>query len=265
MSRVALAAIAAPTTVLAYTAAQDCRQLLSKVRAGLSKTAASTDAVALFATNDSSVGSGTLARSDSVPAGCRPLISLDGVTPGGTLKNIADEELASYIVVARILGTAALDVLLSGDPETGTSIGPNVDATNTSNQSIPESTVTVVTGWTAVTNGLAGFVAATGLFTAPTAGFYDIDAQLQYTAASAILGAVFRASIAVNGTIIATGQEINTVASTSLIRTPKVSKKIELAAGDVVSIRGYQSSGGAVTLVASGVTNFLSITQLNIN
>lgn len=117
MPRLDLDPIAAPATVLGYTAAQDARAILSKVRAGLDQTAGSGDAVAIFGTADSSVEAGTLVRVDFAPPGCRYLLTLTGLEAESRLKSIPDEEMCPFVVIVRLAGTEALNVLLSGDPK----------------------------------------------------------------------------------------------------------------------------------------------------
>jgi hypothetical protein len=137
--------------------------------------------------------------------------------------------------------------------------GPLVRATNTSGQSIPATTSTTITGWTAVTNVGAAFVPATGIFTAPVLGDYFVSAGSQYVAGTTILNGAYRESALQNASVVETREVTAQVASISAVFSPSFSTKLPLSAGDTLAIQTYQGTAGALALSANAPNNSLAI------
>ncbi len=137
-------------------------------------------------------------------------------------------------------------------------VSSTAEASNTSGQSIVDAApAAILTGWTAIlANG--SFVVATGLYTTPATGFYTITASVQFTAAVAVLAAEFRLHIVVGGTVKKSAIYTNPVAALSVSRQVTVTAGIQLTVGDVVDIRAFQNSGGAIALTGTAANNFVS-------
>lgn len=134
---------------------------------------------------------------------------------------------------------------------------------NTSGQSIPDSTVTVVTGWTSVFNrNGANFNTSTGVFTAPATGYYFINARIGYQSAASVVGGQYVAQIFANGSVVAAGL-LTAETTQSVLRSVSVSALVSLTAGQTVTIRAFQNQGGARSLItANPEHNFLSINRI---
>lgn len=137
-----------------------------------------------------------------------------------------------------------------------------VEATNNTNQSIPDANVsTVVTGWTEVNDTANAFVPATGLFTVPITGYYVVTAEIEFTAIAAAVGTSFAVGVYIDGTARNVGREYVQVAAANVQRNPKVTTPpLLLTAGQVVAIRALQDGGsGANTLSGVALRNYLGI------
>lgn len=94
-------------------------------------------------------------------------------------------------------------------------------------------------------------------FTVPTAGYYQINAALIFATNSTGIRGI---RITVNATAIAQSQG----AAGTTGNGASVSRCLKLAAGDSVSIQGFQNSGGALTVAAAAGQNFVDITRLTV-
>ena len=137
-------------------------------------------------------------------------------------------------------------------------------ATNASSQSIANTTVTPVTGWTVEGTALGGgFVAATGIFTAPVAGRYLVSLQLGYNPTQVGAGSGFDAQIFKNGALLFG----NNVVSNSAVfepAFPQATTCVELAVGDTLNPEAFQSSGAACTVGTAASANRFAVTLLNV-
>lgn len=125
----ALTPLAAPTTVGNYTAATSGIDISEDVKIALNKTPAATTQVAIFATSDSTIASGSIAgtfsetNSTTWPnggVGVRYLGSVKGgptvvgSTPINTALYLTADRWEPYYIALRVLGTAAASVEVSG-------------------------------------------------------------------------------------------------------------------------------------------------------
>ncbi len=113
-----LALIPCPTAALATTAAISVAAVQRSARVGLPAATPAGLAVALFATEDSTIMAGTLAGASSTPTGCVPIATLTtGGDPHAQTIAIADVQWGPYLVIARLdsLG-GAVNLVVSGDP-----------------------------------------------------------------------------------------------------------------------------------------------------
>ena len=140
-----------------------------------------------------------------------------------------------------------------------------VQATNTSGQSISNSTTTIVTNWTNIyTQNATEWNATTGVFTATKAGTYLVSSNLTYAAKSANQsGNISNVSVFKN----TTAQSTSTMAAlntASIIRGMGTSVSIvNLAIGDTISIRTFHDLVGTATLSTTTGLNNVTIQQIS--
>jgi hypothetical protein len=135
--------------------------------------------------------------------------------------------------------------------------------TRDTTQSIPNNTTTIVDfatqvddPWAAVTTG------ASWAFTAPVAGYYQVNAHVLFGSATwTPVTELVQLSIYKNGTQYNTLDRDDTMGSTN---TPSVGggDVVHLAKGDTLDIRAYQNSGGAVNIQANANHNWVSIFRI---
>ncbi len=141
--------------------------------------------------------------------------------------------------------------------------GPMVVAVNTSAQTIGNNASTTVTNWTASENRGSSFAAGSGIFTAPTAGNILVIASAQISGSSSVLGQPYRISIVQNGTIVRSGEIMAQVAALSMAFAPQVSRVVQVAAGDLITIAVFQNEAGSRPLTNSAVFNTLEIVYVD--
>lgn len=134
-----------------------------------------------------------------------------------------------------------------------------LSAVNTSAQSIPNNAVTTVTNWTETFDAANNFVPTTGIFTATTPGFYEVDFAVSFAGALGIANPVIPV-ILLNG--VATAQSNNLGTATAAFNTVSIKTVVKLVVGNTLAAAIYQNSGGAQLLNASALYNRLSIMQL---
>ncbi|CAB3742930.1 hypothetical protein LMG22037_06649 [Paraburkholderia phenoliruptrix] len=137
-----------------------------------------------------------------------------------------------------------------------------VIATTTNAQSIPNNALTTVGTWTAALNQGSNFNTSTGAYTTPAAGTYDVRfsfrlAAATYGAGNGIIAAVFNNGVEVYQTVITLQS-----AATSVSMGSAISAVVNCASGDVITVRAFQNSGGAVALDGNAVDNWVMITQM---
>lgn len=150
----------------------------------------------------------------------------------------------SYVTIARLSGPA---VVQSSD-----TVACRYYASSTS---VSGADATVV--WTTKDYDLTNSMAS-GVFTVPVSGKYQIASQVQVTATYSLnqnsqLG-IFKNGVQVTGGIVYAGG-----ANTSL--APLVTDTISCVAGDLITIK-VNSSGSSPSLAATNVRNYVSITRV---
>lgn len=130
-------------------------------------------------------------------------------------------------------------------------------AYNLSGQSIATATTTLVTGWTVSkqTHGTAAFNPSTGVFTAPTSGWYQFNGEISYTTSGGTPGTGF-VNFFFAGTLPGSGVNVTadfggTYGSTTAITRFTGMALKYLNAGDTCSIQVNQSTGSTQTLNSS--------------
>ncbi|WP_134140471.1 hypothetical protein [Paraburkholderia sp. BL6665CI2N2] len=135
-----------------------------------------------------------------------------------------------------------------------------VFATNTSGQSIPNTTSTTITGWTTVRDANSNFVASTGVFTAPTTADYLVCVQL-VTNGVGVNNGVLDMSIIANGSAWAVAN--SPVAATTVTdNTVSGCADVFVSAAQTITINLLQNSGSAQPLATTAKQLYLSIVQL---
>ena len=134
-------------------------------------------------------------------------------------------------------------------------------AVQSSGQSIPNSSVTVVTyDASKIFDTHGALNAATGVFTAPETGYYQASALIS-SGASTLSGVAFQASFYKNGVQYSLNDHRITATN---IPVRAMSDLIFLSKGHTLDVRINQNSGSATALIASGTQNFFSITKVSV-
>jgi hypothetical protein len=134
--------------------------------------------------------------------------------------------------------------------------------TNTSAQSIPNTTATTVTTWTKTFDRVnANLNASTGVFTAPVTGFYQVIGQITFSSAAGVVNSQFAASIVANGATVAIGSFWQESVSTVPVAVA-FGAVVFLTSGQTIVIQATQGSGSARTLTASAGLTYLSINRI---
>lgn len=134
-------------------------------------------------------------------------------------------------------------------------------ATGTNTQLIPNNSSTVITNWSSVSynDGGGTYVPATGTFTIPVAGLYEVTTDVYWSPFNASgLGLTIQR----NGIGIAQTFGQAAAATTSGV-IQNVTTVFRFVGGDTVRIVAFQASGSTqeVNVAASGVANF-TVTRL---
>jgi hypothetical protein len=150
-------------------------------------------------------------------------------------------------------------------------VGMNIErvsarAVNTLGTSIAASTTTVITYDTAKTFDTHGALnAATGVFTAPETGYYQVNAKIGYTSLSWTAGNIADTNLYKNGSIVSTTRTAAD-ATVTKIMTTSLSDIVFLNKNDTVDIRAFHNRTGGASALITGIDyapNF-SIAKVNI-
>jgi len=223
-------------------------------------------------------GAGQLLQFGANGAGAGPLLS------GMRIDEIAFDTdtfwTAEY--AKRIYGASSKKTLIVDNNSVGTINGdlPIVHEDTLGVTSIPGQSACLVTTATALTMTNAAnttilfdtivrdqqneYVAATGLFTAKEAGWYQVNAAAMLEATTNFVwGEIWQVVIAINGTATYVGQADNTNSTVVAInKNSQVSNACYLSAGDTVSILGFQNSGGNLNLINGATYNYFSVVKI---
>jgi hypothetical protein len=128
-------------------------------------------------------------------------------------------------------------------------------ATTVAATSLTNNVFTAPITYTAAQNVGSNFVASTGVYTAPVAGEYTFWAGARCTAAAIGSGTQFIIGFFVNGSVV---RQMGTTFAATATAAMQVgaSASLTLAANDLVTMRIFQNSGGALTIDAGGTTFF---------
>lgn len=139
-------------------------------------------------------------------------------------------------------------------------------ATHTTGQTIPNNTATVINFETKTFDSLTLITTgAAWKFTAPIAGYYNINAAIMYTSTTAwAAGEAGDLVLYVNGSAYATLDYHNNwvSAGTLIFMQLSGSDVVYLTAGQYLDLRTTQQSGAALALIAVGQFNYISISKV---
>lgn len=176
-------------------------------------------------------------------------IHITGVQGSGAAQVLTTASTFNYFTISKIPTVFAQSVAL----------GERVYAGMRAQQaatSLPSATVTAIPWDTAIYddgitwNGVDGF-------TAPVAGHYDVEALVTFSAVNTT--GVRTAMITLNGSSQASAA---TTPSASQINSTTVSAVVKCAAGDVIRVMAYQTSGGTLTLSGNSQYTRVSIAKV---
>lgn len=136
----------------------------------------------------------------------------------------------------------------------------NCKYTQTSGQSIPSSTFTIMTGLTKVYDTCSMMNPTTGAATAPFAGKYRISGGCGFDGVLGA-GAYIGASAAKNGSL---NTGLNYLFNAGAFGRPGGSTTIECAAGDTLAVMAYQETGSPQNTSGSAVFNWIAIEWLGV-
>jgi hypothetical protein len=131
-----------------------------------------------------------------------------------------------------------------------------VRAEKSGTQSLTTATETTITSWTETQDSTSSFDASTGVFTAPVAGTYKIDGVIAIgsNATGFRYAAVFK-----NGAIYNYGP--GTAPPASNDSGAVFTAQVPMIAGETLSVKAYQNSGGSLN-VSAGTATSLNISKL---
>lgn len=135
-----------------------------------------------------------------------------------------------------------------------------VSAYCTNTQSISSGGTQVIGAWSTNFDQLSNFNASTGVFTVPTAGFYQVCGSLQFASASRPAGQ-YIAIILKNGSEYYASEQVTQATATNFTGT-SVSGLLKCAAGDTISLGVFQDTGGPAALSGNATKNFMTIAQI---
>jgi hypothetical protein len=144
---------------------------------------------------------------------------------------------------------------------TGTSLAL-MRSTNISGQSIPNATITVVTGWSTEVNTVgSNWVPSTGIFTCPTAGYYLVSGAFLFTSTAWVATAQQEIYVEQNSSTLHAGFNSMSTAATDY-KQVQITLILLCAAGDTIKVAAFQTNGAAVALWTDAHFNYFSIVQV---
>jgi hypothetical protein len=193
-------------------------------------------------------------------AAAAPVQSVAGKTGVVTLA-VADVSGACSNAAAAITGGS-----VSGASGSFTTLKSSSNAAvfvqNVSGLSIPNTSMTTVTGWSAGTDRSGSFNTTTGVFTAPANGYYLVSFKFGLSPATSSAPFLMQSRILVNGTSVSANLFTPTLSTSVAWSGPPVVDLIQMTAGQTLTVQAFQSSGGAIALTTTGTVTTLSIAQI---
>lgn len=176
-----------------------------------------------------------------------------GCVPGDTISFRS----TSTVTVTSISGTI---FRLSGPSVIAATESVNARYTNSSGQTIANSTITQINSWTRDFDSHNAF--ASNAYVVPVSGKYQVNIKLLFAGTSMAAGGVHTtAYIYVNGTAVSSG-EGTAVTNASEQAGVNMSDIINVNAGDSITVRLQHSNGGNRALITIGTANTFSISRV---
>jgi hypothetical protein len=186
-----------------------------------------------------------------------PLITHRYLTKGSYVELSVQSDVDTAYDVSAGDSSTYLEVIKLSSPQTlaGSETVAMRAVWSGAGQNIPNNSATFIT-WNAskTYDTHNAMVSATGIFTAPVSGYYQVNARITAAFSTA---SVWELGTYKNGNPYSHQDTVAT--STGNIHSVSFSDNVFLAKGDTFRIGGYQNSGGTVALTASALYNFLSI------
>lgn len=125
---------------------------------------------------------------------------------------------------------------------------------DTSTQSVTNATDTVVVFNAEALDNSESFNTSTGVFTAPAAGLYKVDAAVEIDVSGILAGSLdFHCAIRVNSTVVRRGNQAGGSTASGNTRRGVVSGLLVLAQGDTVDIIAREELTGGTVVVDFGI------------
>lgn len=138
-----------------------------------------------------------------------------------------------------------------------------VRATDSSGQSVPNATATVVTWNSEQFDTLSEFTNGTGVFQPKYAGTYAVEAVLISAPVAWDVGERWEAQVYKNGTLYQAGDYNPAEAAATVQRSSRVSAIVVMnGTTDYIDIRALHNQGGAVALDTAPAANVINITRV---
>lgn len=139
----------------------------------------------------------------------------------------------------------------------------SVIAGNSSGFSVPNNSLTTVTGWTKIDDTHGAFNASTGVFTAPAAGRYFVKLGLTYNNGyTANTGGGQAYIVGSNGQH--SGRVLPFGSNTSIDMAVTAEDTFYLQAGQTLTLQAFQNNGSSRILLATAAHNSVSIFRIGI-
>jgi len=159
--------------------------------------------------------------------------------------------------------TSTLTIYKLANPQTiAASDSVSIRYTQSSGQSIPDNTVTVVTFGNKVWDSHGAYNPATGIFTAPMPGEYEINSSITFSSSAWPINKYAVLFARKNSSVYAVSPDhITQVAQTMYYYPVPIKTKVKLLAGETLDIAAQHNRGAATSIYAFSQNNWIEISR----